>query len=131
MSLADVFGIVAILLGIAAIVDLRLRSKRARDIFAGRKDLSWQQMDELVGQEIKEEQSRRTKLRHEAASNVRSARQLQRELQDDLQEIDDIRRNEANKGQQDRAGMEQLSLRRKQLEQELNRVADVIRQLRA
>ena len=131
MSLTDVFGIAAVLLGIAAIVDVRRRRKRVRDTFAGRKDLSWQRMEELVGQEIRDEEARRTRLWQEAASDIRSARQLQGELQAELQEIDDIRRNEAKQSPQGRAAMEQLDLRRNELERELNRVADLIRQLRA
>jgi hypothetical protein len=90
-----------------------------------------QQFKELVAEEGPKELARRAKLWHEAASSVRAARRLQRDIEDELDAIDDIRRYAAKHRPEDNEGMQGLELYRREIEQELVRAETLIRQLRA
>ena len=79
---------------------------------------------------VEEDISRRAKLSEEAPSSLPAARQLHREIADELKAIDDILRYTAKERPNDIEGIQDLRMYRKELEQELNRAAGLIRQLR-
>lgn len=132
MSLSDILGLALVVLGLMALRRLK-RGERVRDIFFDQKDTSSsrQQIYEVMAEKYAEDEARRTRQWGEAASNLRAARQLQRDIQDELRAIDDIRRYMAERKADDKAGIQDIDLRRKEIEQELERVSGLIRQLRA
>jgi len=138
-DVVDVLGLTLALLGLVSIFRRRDRggsgtpAGRMREIFTSRRDTpaSRQHVKELMAQEYGEEEARRTKLWEEAASSLRAARQLQRAIQGDLEANDYIRRYVAEHRPDDNAGAQDLNLRRREIEQELERVAGLIRHLRA
>jgi hypothetical protein len=90
-----------------------------------------QEFDELVAEEGPKQEARRRTLWAEAASSIKTARQLQREIQGELEAIDDIMRYMVKRTPNDKAGIQDIALRRKEIEQELARAADLIHHLHA
>jgi len=134
----EILGLVLVLLGLFQLRRLfALRSGkvggRMGDIFTNRKDApgSSHQIYEVMTHEYAQEEARRTELWEEAASNPRAARHLERAIQDELKATDEIRRYMAEHRPADKEGMQDMDLRRKEIEQELDRVAALIRHLNA
>jgi len=125
--------VITVLVALLALADVIRRRRRAdSQIQRFSTDPSdprgpWQQLEERIAQDI----GHRTMQWSAAASSVRAARDLEREIKEELQATDEIRRYAAEHRPDDKEGMQDLDVRRRQLEDELERVAGLIRQLRA
>ena len=80
---------------------------------------------------VEEEIALRAKLSEEAVSSLPAARQLHRDIENELEAIDDILHYTVKERPNDKEGIQGLRVYRRELEQELNRVAGLIRHLRA
>jgi hypothetical protein len=89
---------------------------------------SSKQLDSMTAEE---DIARRARLSKEALSSLPAARQLHREIEDELETIDDILRYTTKERPNDKEGIQGLEMYRKELEQELSRVNGVIRHLHA
>ena len=103
-------------------------AKRQASLFLNTPEGS-KQFDELIAGEYAKDEARRTTLWAEAASSARAARQLKKAIQDDLQANDDIMRDMLKRRPDDKAAIQDIALRRKEIEQELARVRDLIQNL--
>lgn len=92
---------------------------------------SQQDYDHLVAEEGAMQEAERAGLWAEAASSPRAARQLRQALQDEVQALDDIMRSMVKRSPTDKAGIEDIATLRKETEQQLARVRDLIHHLRA
>ena len=124
-------GLLAVLLVLRAI-SRRTVAGRMQTLMTDRTDPagSKQQLEELMAEEGAKEAVRRARLWEEATSSLRAARKLQRAIEEDRKANEDIRRYVAERRPDDKEGMLDLKLRRKEIEQELERVAGLIRHLR-
>jgi len=139
MSRFDIVDILGLGLVVWGLFELRrliaLRSenapfdKRLERAFRNGSIGSGHQFDELIREQFTRDEAHRTKLWEEAASNPRAARRLQRAIQQELEAVDGIIRYNADHRPEDKAGLQDLALLRKETEQELERAAALIRQL--
>jgi hypothetical protein len=90
-----------------------------------------QQFGELVAEEGPKLLAHRASLWAEAPSSLETARQLQREIQDELAALDDIIASMAKHTPHNREEMEGLAQYRKEVEQEFERAVELVRYLRA
>ena len=84
---------------------------------------SQQDFDALVMEEGARQEAERAKLWADAVSSPRAARQLRQAIRDELQALDDIMRYMVKETPHDTAGIQDIAMRRKEVEQELARVA--------
>jgi len=92
---------------------------------------SKQDFDELVMEEGPKLEGERARLWAEAASSPRAARELRQAIHDELEAIDEIMRYMVKRTPDDKAGIQDIALRRKEIERELARAADLIHHLHA
>jgi hypothetical protein len=89
---------------------------------------SGHEIDQLIQAQGAKDEARRAMLWAEAASSLQAARRLRREIEEELESIDDILRFMADKRPEDKEGMEGLAMYRKEVEKELKRAAALIHQ---
>jgi hypothetical protein len=92
---------------------------------------STQQFEALVAEDGPKLLAHRASLWAEAPSSLRTAHQLQQEIQDELTALDDVIASMAKHTPHDREEMEGLAQYRKEVEQELERAVELVRYLRA
>ena len=129
----DVLGLALVLLGLVSLIRRGTATGRMREIFTGRRDTpaSKQRLEELMAQEYRDEEDRRAKLWEEAGSSVRAARKLQQAIEGELEAINGIKQYMIEHRPDDKEGMQDIDLRRREIEQELERATGLIRTLRA
>jgi hypothetical protein len=92
---------------------------------------STEQFGALVAEDGPKLLAHRASLWAEAPSSLRTARQLQREIQDELVALDDIIASMPKHTPHDRKEIEGLAQYRKEVEQEFERAVELVRYLRA